>query len=186
MFRLGHISDVHLSAVPALRLRDLISKRLVGYANWLRNRAHSMTGDTLARLVADLKAQQPDHIAVTGDLTNIAMHEEFENARRWLEELGPPDRVTAIPGNHDAYVPRRAPPLSHALGAMDAFRRRRIRRQGALPLHAAQGPRRADRRVFGRCLRAVHGDRAGRRPSDRAADAAPQRGARRKVSSGSS
>ena len=106
MFRLGHISDVHLSAVPALRLRDLISKRLVGYANWLRHRAHSMTGDTLARLVADLKAQQPDHIAVTGDLTNIAMHAEFENARRWLEELGPPDRVTAIPGNHDAYVPR--------------------------------------------------------------------------------
>ena len=105
MFRLGHLSDVHLGAVPRLRPRDLISKRVIGYANWWRNRAGTMTSETLDRLVADLRAQEPDHIAVTGDLTNIAMREEFENARRWLEMLGPPDRVTAIPGNHDAYVP---------------------------------------------------------------------------------
>lgn len=106
MFRLAHISDVHLGAVPDLRLRDYASKRIVGYTNWRRNRAGAMTADTLDRLVADLRAQAPDHIAVTGDLTNIAMREEFENARRWLEELGPPVHVTAIPGNHDAYVPR--------------------------------------------------------------------------------
>jgi 3',5'-cyclic AMP phosphodiesterase CpdA len=65
-----------------------------------------MTSETLDRLVADLRAQNPDHIAVTGDLTNIALREEFENARRWLECLGSPACVTAIPGNHDAYVPR--------------------------------------------------------------------------------
>ena len=106
MFRLAHISDVHLGAVPNLRFRDYASKRVVGYTNWRRNRASVMTSDTLAGLVEDLQAQNPDHIAVTGDLTNIAMREEFENARRWLEELGPPDRVTAIPGNHDSYVPR--------------------------------------------------------------------------------
>jgi 3',5'-cyclic AMP phosphodiesterase CpdA len=105
MFRLGHLSDLHLGAVPRLRPRDLLSKRVIGYANWWRNRAGTMTSETLDRLVADLRAQEPDHIAVTGDLTNIAMREEFENARRWLEMLGPPDRVTAIPGNHDAYVP---------------------------------------------------------------------------------
>ncbi len=105
MFRLGHLSDVHLGAVPRPSLREFFSKRIIGYHNWRRNRAHSMTGETLDRLVADLKGQAPDHIAVTGDLTNIAMHEEFENARLWLEELGPPDKVTAIPGNHDAYVP---------------------------------------------------------------------------------
>jgi 3',5'-cyclic AMP phosphodiesterase CpdA len=105
MFRLAHISDVHLGAVPELRLRDYASKRIVGYTNWRRNRAGAMTSETLDRLIADMREQQPDHIAVTGDLTNIAMREEFENARLWLEDLGPPDRVTAIPGNHDAYVP---------------------------------------------------------------------------------
>ena len=105
MFRLGHISDVHLGFVPDLRLRDYASKRVVGYQNWRRNRKHAFTSETLDRLVDDLEAHKPDHIAVTGDLTNIAMREEFENARIWLEELGPPERVTAIPGNHDAYVP---------------------------------------------------------------------------------
>ena len=106
VFRLGHISDVHLGAVPEMRLRDYASKRIVGYTNWKRNRKGAMTSDTLDRLVADMHAREPHHIAVTGDLTNIARREEFENARRWLEELGPPERVTAIPGNHDAYVPR--------------------------------------------------------------------------------
>ena len=106
MFRLAHISDVHLGPVPNLRLRDYVSKRIVGYTNWRRNRVKAMTSETLDRLVDDLRAQKPDHIVVTGDLTNIAMREEFENARTWLEALGPPADVTAIPGNHDAYVPR--------------------------------------------------------------------------------
>ena len=35
-------------------------------------------------------------------LQDGAMKEEFENARRWLEGIGTPDLVTAIPGNHDA------------------------------------------------------------------------------------
>ncbi len=105
MFRLGHLSDVHLGGVPSLRPMDYMSKRPIGYANWRRRRLGILKDETLDLLVADLKAQAPDHIAVTGDLTNIAMMEEFVNARRWLEALGPPDRVTAIPGNHDAYVP---------------------------------------------------------------------------------
>jgi 3',5'-cyclic AMP phosphodiesterase CpdA len=106
MFRLAHLSDVHLGPVPMPSLREFASKRLVGYANWRRNRAGAFTPETLDRLVDDIRAQEPDHIAVTGDLTNIALREEFENARRWLEALGPPDEVTAIPGNHDAYVPK--------------------------------------------------------------------------------
>ena len=106
MFRLGHLSDVHLGPVPMPSLREFASKRLVGYANWRRNRAGAFTLETLDRLVDDMRAQEPDHVVVTGDLTNIALKEEFENARRWLEALGPPEMVTAIPGNHDAYVPR--------------------------------------------------------------------------------
>jgi 3',5'-cyclic AMP phosphodiesterase CpdA len=105
MFRLAHLSDVHLGPVPPLRLRDYVSKRVVGYANWRRGRSAALTTATLERLVADLREQRPDHIAVTGDLTNIATEEEFENARLWLQELGTPDFVTVVPGNHDAYVP---------------------------------------------------------------------------------
>ena len=162
-FRLGHLSDVHLNAVPHPRLRYLISKRLIGYYNWRRNRAHAMTAGTLERLVADLKAQAPDHIAVTGDLTNIAMREEFENARRWLDELGPPDKVTAIPGNHDAYVPgahhRYRTLWAPWMRSDDA----EFVHQGALPLHAAQGPSGADRSFHCRCVSAVSRDRPCRR-----------------------
>ena len=48
---------------------------------------------------------EPDHIAITGDLINIALEEEFSQAAEWLREFGPPDRISVIPGNHDAYVP---------------------------------------------------------------------------------
>jgi 3',5'-cyclic AMP phosphodiesterase CpdA len=60
--------------------------------------------EVLDTLVADLRAQRPDHIAVTGDLVNIALEAEFAPARAWLQSVGTPERVTAVPGNHDAYA----------------------------------------------------------------------------------
>ncbi|MDQ0327540.1 3',5'-cyclic AMP phosphodiesterase CpdA [Rhodopseudomonas julia] len=106
MFRLAHISDVHLPALPQPRLRELASKRIIGYVNWRQNRKQAMTEGSLDLLTADIVEADPDHIVVTGDLTNLALRQEFENARLWLQALGPPTKVTAIPGNHDAYVPR--------------------------------------------------------------------------------
>jgi 3',5'-cyclic AMP phosphodiesterase CpdA len=77
---------------------------MTGFLNWRRKRRRIHRGDVLARIVADLKAQAPDHIAVTGDLVNLGLPEEFILAAEWLRHLGSPERVTAIPGNHDAYV----------------------------------------------------------------------------------
>lgn len=103
-FTLAHLSDPHLPPLPRPRLIELAGKRALGYVNWTRNRHKYQRRDVLDVLVADIKAQAPDHIAVTGDLVNLAMEAEFAPARAWLDEVGPPDRVTAIPGNHDAYV----------------------------------------------------------------------------------
>lgn len=105
MFRLAHLSDIHLGPLPELSYRELATKRITGYINWQRNRKRSMFGDTLIRLVADMKLQQPDHVAVTGDLVNLATRKETEGAKIWLEDLGSPDAVSVVPGNHDAYVP---------------------------------------------------------------------------------
>jgi 3',5'-cyclic AMP phosphodiesterase CpdA len=104
MFRLAHLSDPHLGPLPTPRMRDLASKRLTGYVNWRRgrNRAHDMP--LLDAIVADLRAQNPDHIACTGDLVNIGLHAEYPGARAFMEKLGPGDRVSFVPGNHDAYV----------------------------------------------------------------------------------
>jgi len=105
MFRLAHISDVHLGPLPDVDYRELASKRITGYVNWQRNRRRHMRDSILDAIVGDLKAAKPDHIAVTGDLVNLALDREIEMARLWLEVLGPPHDVSLIPGNHDAYVP---------------------------------------------------------------------------------
>mgnify|MGYP000131944059 CR=1 FL=1 len=103
-FTLAHLSDPHLAPLPKPRLIELAGKRALGYVNWTRNRHKYQRREVLDALVADIKAQAPDHIAVTGDLVNLALEAEFAPARAWLDEVGPPDRVTTIPGNHDAYV----------------------------------------------------------------------------------
>ncbi len=103
-FTLAHLSDPHLPPMPAVRLRDLLGKRALGYLNWTRNRHKVHRREVLDALVADVKAQAPDQIAVTGDLVNLALDAEFAPSRAWLESIGPADRVTVIPGNHDAYV----------------------------------------------------------------------------------
>jgi 3',5'-cyclic AMP phosphodiesterase CpdA len=103
-FTLAHLSDPHLPPMPSVRLRDLAGKRALGYLNWIRNRHKYHRRDVLDALVSDMQAQAPDHIAITGDLVNIALEAEFEPSRTWLESVGPPDRVSVIPGNHDAYV----------------------------------------------------------------------------------
>jgi 3',5'-cyclic AMP phosphodiesterase CpdA len=103
-FRLAHLSDPHLPPLPAPRLRDLMGKRALGYLNWTRNRHKYQRRDVLDALMSDVHGQTPGHIAVTGDFVNLAIEQEFEPARAWLESVGTPDRVTIVPGNHDAYV----------------------------------------------------------------------------------
>jgi 3',5'-cyclic AMP phosphodiesterase CpdA len=103
-FTLAHLSDPHLPPLPAARFRDLAGKRALGYLNWTRNRHKYHRREVLDALVADMQAQRPDHIAVTGDLVNLALDAEFAPAQAWLESVGTPQQVTVIPGNHDAYV----------------------------------------------------------------------------------
>jgi 3',5'-cyclic AMP phosphodiesterase CpdA len=104
MFVLAHLSDPHLAPLPFPHPRELLSKRGLGYLNWLRKRRGIHRADMLAGLVADLKAQAPDHIAVTGDLVNLSLTKEFAPALAWLEGLGGQQDVTLVPGNHDSYV----------------------------------------------------------------------------------
>jgi 3',5'-cyclic AMP phosphodiesterase CpdA len=107
-FRLAHLSDSHIGPLPKPHWRELMSKRLTGYVNWQRRgRIHNM--DVLEAIVADLRAQSPDHIAMTGDILNIGLPAEFAMAADWLRTLGTPQDVSFVPGNHDAYVPSAMP-----------------------------------------------------------------------------
>ena len=104
MFALAHLSDPHLAPLPEPRWSELIGKRVTGYINWQRNRRYIHDTAALAAIVADVKAQAPDHIAVTGDIANIALTAEFSRGRDWLENLSSAHDVTFVPGNHDIYV----------------------------------------------------------------------------------
>jgi 3',5'-cyclic AMP phosphodiesterase CpdA len=103
-FSLAHLSDPHLPPLPGPRLSELMGKRVFGYLNWTRNRHRYHRRDVLDVLMSDLQAQVPHHIAITGDLVNLALAAEFAPARTWLESIGSPERITVVPGNHDAYV----------------------------------------------------------------------------------
>jgi 3',5'-cyclic AMP phosphodiesterase CpdA len=107
---LAHLSDLHLAPVRGFSLRYLNVKRGLGYLNWQRSRRRVHLADSLDAVVADMKSHAPDHIAVTGDLINLGLPAEYETARAWLEGLGGPDTVTAIPGNHDVYTRLRGHP----------------------------------------------------------------------------
>jgi 3',5'-cyclic AMP phosphodiesterase CpdA len=105
MFTLAHLTDVHLGPLPpADRWSDYFCKRMVGALSWRWKRGEIHDPAVAAALVADIRAHRPDHIACTGDLANISLSQEFENGARWLAALGGPDRVSFVPGNHDAYV----------------------------------------------------------------------------------
>lgn len=80
-------------------------KRWLSRFAWRRKR-NRHSSQALAAIIEDLRAQTPDHIVITGDLTNFSTAEEFAAAGRWLRDLAPPDQVTVSPGNHDALVDR--------------------------------------------------------------------------------
>ena len=104
MFTLAHITDPHIGPLPQVGARDLLNKRFFGYLSWKRRRHAIHRPEILTDLRRDLANIAPDHVAITGDLTNIALPQEFEQVLQWLDRLGQPDRITVIPGNHDAYV----------------------------------------------------------------------------------
>lgn len=104
MFRLAHISDIHLGPLPPISKRELASKRITGYINWKRNRSKHQDQNITATLIKYMHGLKPNHQVITGDLINLGLDSEIENARQWLEKSVTPRDTTIICGNHDAYV----------------------------------------------------------------------------------
>jgi 3',5'-cyclic AMP phosphodiesterase CpdA len=102
--RLIHLTDPHLSNLDGLGLSDLRGKRWSGYVSWRKNRRRKYLPAVLERLCAAVKAEDADQILVTGDLVQIGLTQEIEQAAQWLGELGPAEQVMLVPGNHDIYA----------------------------------------------------------------------------------
>lgn len=104
VFTLAHVSDWHATTLVGAPAGALATKRFWGWQSWHRSRRKRHLPQVLACILDDLREQRPDHVVVTGDLTNIALEQEFLEAAETLRRLGEPDWVTVVPGNHDAYV----------------------------------------------------------------------------------
>jgi 3',5'-cyclic AMP phosphodiesterase CpdA len=105
MFRLAHVTDPHFRGFDGARAGEFFGKRAIGLANLVVSRVRKHKMQLLDDLRVDLRAQAPDHLALTGDLSNVALAGEWRAALAWIDLSGvPPESVSVIPGNHDAYV----------------------------------------------------------------------------------
>lgn len=115
--RLAHCSDLHLLSHDGARWLDLANKRWIGAMNLLSSRSRHYHVAAFETMVADLNALGVEHVLCTGDVTNLALRQEFEFARGKFDQLAAgPLGVTVIPGNHDAYVAEGVPLFAEMFG----------------------------------------------------------------------
>jgi 3',5'-cyclic AMP phosphodiesterase CpdA len=115
--RLAHCSDLHLLSHDGARWLELANKRWIGAMNLLSNRSRHYHVDAFDDMVRDLNALGVDHVLCTGDVTNLALRQEFAFARGKFDQLALGSHgVTVIPGNHDAYVAEGVPLFAEAFG----------------------------------------------------------------------
>ncbi len=105
MMRIAHVSDPHVLTRTSAHWRSMLfNKRLTGYANLVLRRGRIHRRDYLLSVLA-AAAEQSDHLVVTGDITNLSLEHEYEEARTLLAEAALRTEVTVVPGNHDIYLP---------------------------------------------------------------------------------
>ncbi|MEW6366167.1 MAG: metallophosphoesterase [Acidobacteriota bacterium] len=105
LIRIAHVSDLHVLSSTSAQWRSIIfNKRLTGYANLVLRRGRVHRREYLVAVLSAAVAQA-DHLVVTGDITNLALDHEYEEARTLLDEAADRAEVTVIPGNHDIYLP---------------------------------------------------------------------------------
>lgn len=103
-FTFAQLTDVHLGPLPPFWPRHWNVKRILGFINFRAKRQVFHTPKRANLVVEHLKSQDVDHVAVTGDLTNLGMPAEFEQSHKWLQQIDGGHGVTVIPGNHDVYT----------------------------------------------------------------------------------
>jgi 3',5'-cyclic AMP phosphodiesterase CpdA len=104
--RIAHFSDLHVLSLEGVSPHRFLNKRVTGYANLRLKRGHVHHPRFVRAIARQIKKSGADHVVITGDLTNLALEQEFEAVHQLLrEELGlSPRDVSIVPGNHDLYT----------------------------------------------------------------------------------
>lgn len=102
--RVAHLSDVHLIAARSARRTYGLRSRAVRFG---RTNDPALRGKRLAAALRSAQANGADHFVVSGDLTELGDEAEYELFGEILDDARiDPERITLIPGNHDAYTAR--------------------------------------------------------------------------------
>jgi 3',5'-cyclic AMP phosphodiesterase CpdA len=104
--RIAHISDLHVLALDGVSRWRFLNKRFTGLVNLRVKREHKHRPGHVQAVAREIARAHVDHVVITGDLTNLALEQEFDAVRTLLEkDLGlDPSAVTIVPGNHDLYT----------------------------------------------------------------------------------
>lgn len=106
--RIAHLSDPHVLSPLGSELRGILfNKRITGALNVLLKRGRAYRAAHVVAVLRAVAAARPDHVVVTGDVTNLSLEGELARARELLDRelaLGP-EHVSVVPGNHDVYTP---------------------------------------------------------------------------------
>lgn len=107
MIKIGHISDLHVFDLKNKSPGRFLNKRLIGGANLLFKRSKAHSPQAVERAIQHLvEDHDVDHIAISGDLSNLALREEFLAADKLISAIpNATDCVSVVPGNHDYYIP---------------------------------------------------------------------------------
>eukprot|EP00871_Galdieria_phlegrea_P004307 jgi/Galph1/4878/GphlegSOOS_G3530.1 len=105
--RVALISDIHVFDVDGFwneNILEFFNLRILGLLNILFLRGpERFSVEVLSRAIQDMHAMKIDHLILAGDITNLSLESEFATAHKLIEAFGPPESITAIPGNHDVY-----------------------------------------------------------------------------------
>src|SRR5437868_3871318 len=104
MATLAQLTDLHL-------LEDDFADRPFGprarlsYLSFGRPLDPGERKERVAASLAEVRQSGVDHLLITGDLTEDGHMAQFEVLAELLADSKiPPERVTLVPGNHDAYI----------------------------------------------------------------------------------
>lgn len=104
--RVAHFSDLHVLALDGVSRTRFLNKRFTGWVNLRLKRQLKHRPAYVRAIAREITRAKVDHVVITGDLTNLALEQEFEATKQLLEDdlHLDPEHVTVVPGNHDLYT----------------------------------------------------------------------------------
>ena len=100
--RIVHVSDLHLT--KPFEFGAFWGKRLLGSLSWFRKKQFEHKLTTLEMVFQQLLSENPDIVAITGDLVQLGLAKEIISAKNWLSDQVKDVEIIIVPGNHDIYA----------------------------------------------------------------------------------